>query len=129
MPPKSSSLPYRAVKTASYSRPIITDWIGLREWNRELIVQNYAIDIFKSIAYNIAKSNDKGTYLNGAQDWFRNSLYLLIMFTIILSTAIAFTSPNNEPLFEQQQPVKVVVFTPTPISTSIPTMVATQLLH
>jgi hypothetical protein len=82
------ALSQRVVKTARYSRPQLTDWLALRDWNRQVISQQHANALVQSIQHNVARTNDKGTYLNGAQDWFRNSIYLLLVFTLLLFTAV-----------------------------------------
>jgi hypothetical protein len=120
------ALAQRAVKTAQYSRPQLTDWLALRDWNRLVISRQHASNLLKSIQNNIARNNDKGTYLNGAQDWFRNSIYLLLVFALLLFTTVV-TAPSKQAR-QSDQPINVIVLTPTldMMSTAVPTFTPQQ---
>ena len=117
-------LAQKAINTTSYRRPKVNDWLNLREWNKLVITRQYAVDLYSSMLFNMDKINDKGTFLNGAQDWLRNTTYLLALLIIFLVGAVVsvpFSTTSNS------EPFNVILITQTPTSTIMPTSTFTPI--
>lgn len=53
-----------------------------------------AIDLFISFVQTHRVADRKATYLSGAQTWFRNSIFLLLMLALSLAVCATFRSPS-----------------------------------
>jgi len=113
-------LAWRAVipgKEYVFMAPNPLDLIYLTDGNKDEIFQQRVRDLLISYENNEAISIDKTTYVRGAQDWFRNSIILLLFLLVPL--AISSTPPLNNPTTDSS-PVKVIILTPTYTSTNTP---------
>ena len=116
------------IKTLDYQfgYPDPKDILGLADSSLDTIKRNRAIDLFCSFARNSQLVNRKGTYLGGAQLWFRNSMALLVVLTLSLSLfAIINTSVSKPPVFRYISNRRTLGLlsqatpTPLPIPTSV----------
>lgn len=115
------SLAQKAVGTATYVRPNFSDWLDLRDRDKESFKKQYTIDLYSSILQNSDTNSDKGTFLNGAQDWMRNVIWMLVIFIFVQVFAIANSQPQNESI----GPIDVIIVTPTSTATLTPTLTPT----
>jgi hypothetical protein len=93
------------------------DILKLTETNRTPILRERAVFMLLSYENNLAVINDKGTYVRGAQDWFRNVVFLLFVLLIVLVIYLPVkplvdVRPPSTPM-----PVIIVTLTPIPVST------------
>ena len=115
-------LAWRAVipgKEYNFMSPDPLDLLHLNKSNKEEIYRQLVCDLIYSYENNQAISIDKTTYVRGAQDWFRNTIMLLLFLLIPL--AITTTPLLNPPA--STMPVEVIILTPTttPTHTLTPT--------
>lgn len=116
------TLARKAVSTAKFTYPKPSDWLSLRDWNREIIVKQYIVDLYTSIDRNTDTINDKATFLNGAEDWIRNVTWLLSLLIFIL-VFVTFNAQSSS----TDQPINVIVVTPTETAILTPTLTDTPI--
>ena len=104
------------------------DVLKLTETNRAFILRERAVSMLLSYENNRALVNDKATYVRGAQDWFRNVVFLLFVLLIVLAIYLPLkpfldVKPPSTPM-----PVIIVTVTSTPTTTRIPLPARRRLL-
>ena len=111
----------RAIVIGKYKfmSPDPLDILKLTETNRTPILRERAVSMLFSYEHNRALINDKATYVRGAQDWFRNVVFLLFVLLIVLVIYLPLkplvdVRPPSTPM-----PVIIVTVTSTPSSTRI----------
>lgn len=81
---------YLAVKVVTvgdyvFTYPSASDIFELSEASLQYVKRKRAASLFYSFAQNHGVANRKATYLGGAQLWFRNSVVLLLVLTLLLA--------------------------------------------
>jgi hypothetical protein len=109
-----------------FSYPSASDILTVSRTSLNYFKRKYATSLFYSFNKNVQAVNRKATYLGGSQLWFRNSIVLLLLLTLILAGYAFFLpaevsqgiSPTVTPTMAPS-----LIATPTndPISTSQPT--------
>lgn len=127
-------LAIKAIRVGKYS--FMSPYVG-NIWQRSgknevAYHRDQARDLLKSYIYNRAIINDKAEFVSGAQDWFRNTILLLMFLTIlIVITPLQPTSVSNAsgnvisatpyfPTLTQTFTASPTVTTPTPSKTLTP---------
>jgi hypothetical protein len=75
-----------------FSYPRANDILALADSSLEEVKRQRAIALFDSFTQNNRAINRKGTYLGGAQLWFRNSMVLLVALTLLLALFAPFSA-------------------------------------
>ncbi len=101
-------LAFRAVAISEFQIPLITN-ISIFEWNKDVINRKRAENLLFVWENNKAATNDKATYVKGAEDWFRNTIYLLLVLMVTMAATIAANTTSQQ----QQEPIKVIILTPS----------------
>lgn len=118
-----------------FTYPNAADIFDLSNKTLHAVKRERIASLFYSFVQNTKAINRKGTWLGGAQKWFRNSITLLLCVAILLGCNALFFSPLqtsnslSTPAVQQsstQQPVATMTPSPTLISTPIPSPVITS---
>jgi hypothetical protein len=91
-----------------FTYPSANDIFAITGSSLAVVKQERAASLFYSFAQNTRLVNRKASFLQGAQIWFRNSIFLLLILTVCLAILYITFGPNN------QTPV---IPTPTILST------------
>lgn len=133
---------FLAVKVVSvgdylFMYPSANDILQLSDETLTSVKQERAVSLFRSFVQNNQTVNRKATFLGGAQLWFRNSIFSLLILTLLIgiwviaapltttstgTSGSAFTStppviPTNSPILT---PTMTVPLSPTLTLTSTP---------
>ena len=102
----------------AYIEPLPQDMLAIRKWSRDILIRNHTAKMMYSSEYNAALNNRKATYVIGAQDWFRNSIVLLLILLLFLAFGplAKGAEPDTQPL-----PIIIVTSQPAPSATPFPT--------
>lgn len=106
-------LAMRAMRVTAFQQPTVMELFDVRDFNRETIFKQRAASLLDAYHYNQVTINKKVTYIRGAQDWFRNVVYLLVVLMAAMTTMLV----ANPYLVGQSQPTPLPVI----ITTVIPT--------
>ncbi|MBC8492660.1 MAG: hypothetical protein H8D43_02650 [Chloroflexi bacterium] len=93
---------YLAVKVVTvgdyvFTYPSANDIFELSKASLEYVKRERAASLFYSFTQNQQVVNRKATYLSGAQLWFRNSVVLLLVLTLLLALYAPFKSSAPVP--------------------------------
>ncbi|MGB0386729.1 MAG: hypothetical protein ACPGWR_18105 [Ardenticatenaceae bacterium] len=104
----------RAVAITSFQNPSADDLLRLNKRTKSYIYKQQAIDLLSSYEHNREVINDKITYVRGSQDWFRNTVYTLLVLMFVLAIALTV----NPYLIDDKKSkgLEVIVLTPTPLA-------------
>lgn len=121
-------LAFRAIAISEFQIPWITN-ISTFKWNTSTINRKRVENLLFAWEGNKAATNDKATYVKGAEDWFRNTIYLLLVLMVTMAATIA----SNTTSQQQEEPIKVIILTPstapsTATSTVVPTNIPTSVV-
>jgi hypothetical protein len=131
---------YLAVKVVivgdyRFTYPSANDIFDLSNATLNHVKRERAASLFYSFAQNVQVVNRKATYLGGAQLWFRNSIVLLLVLTLLLAVCAPLmpTSVSGVPTppmgsSPTVQPTRAPTDTPqaTPMPTGTPTRTPTS---
>jgi hypothetical protein len=91
---------YLAVKVVTvgdykFTYPAAQDILEIGDTSPRTFKREYVASLFYSFARNQQVVNRKATYLGGAQLWFRNSVVLLLVLTLLLGLYAPFSSSST----------------------------------
>lgn len=126
-----------AIGDYRFAYPSSTDIFRLSDASLGYVKRERAVSLFYSFVQNVQVVNRKATYLGGAQLWFRNSIILLLVLTLLLAvyvpiqslspagtvvtTVPAPTDTSQPAATSTRTSAPIPTFTPTPIPTAMPT--------
>lgn len=119
---------YLAVKVVAvgeyrFTYPSANDIFKLSDSPLHDVKQEHVLSLFYSFAKNQQLINRKATFLNGSQLWFRNSIFLLLILSLLIAGYTLF-KPYNQPAGVLSPTVTVAVQQPI-LPTSTPTLTST----
>jgi len=122
-------LAIKAIRVGKFSFmfPHITNF-----WEREDMTdieyyRDQARDLLRSYIHNRGIVNDKASFVAGAQDWFRNTIMLLmLMIAFIVFTPSQTSSTGADSCTATPTPVYTATYTATPPLTPTPTSTLTS---
>jgi hypothetical protein len=108
----------------TYTYPSANDIFDLADSPLQSVQKERAASLFFSFVQNHRVVNRKATFLNGSQLWFRNSIFLLLLLTLLLAFYIPFkanmpvTGATLAPITATRTltPTKAITVTSTPPS-------------
>jgi len=104
-----------------FTYPSANDIFRLSDTSLQDVKHERAVSLFYSFVHNHQMVNRKATYLGGAQLWFRNSIILLLVLTLLLAVHTLFRSPAPTTGTSVSTPTSVFVdMVPSPESTYLP---------
>lgn len=113
----------RVGKYAFMSPSVANIW-QLSTMTRHAYYRDKARLLLQSYIHNRALINNKATFASGAQDWFRNTVVLLVLLTFLIVVAVfSSSSINAVPI----TPTPTVTYTFTPSITHTPSLSPTPL--
>jgi len=124
---------YLAVKVVTigdyiFTYPSANDIFELSSASLHNVRLERVASLFYSFAQNHRVVNRKATFLGGAQLWFRNSVGLLLVLTLVLAIYVPFAPPASSgvsiPTGVPTAPQATTVLTHTPQPTRTPTVAA-----
>lgn len=130
-------LALKVVRISAYTYPSPDDIFGLSTTSIKVVKRERVSSLFYSFAQNTKLDNRKGTYLIGAEIWFKNSITLLMCLTLLLGVNAIFepfgsvqtgivvqptptTSIQNSPVPTPSPVVTTTNMPPPPVSTMTP---------
>jgi len=116
-----------AISDYRFSSPSANDIFRLADASLGYVKRERAASLFYSFAQNNRVVNRKATYLGGAQLWFRNSIILLLVLTLILAIYVPFQALSTVTQIPAPTtvPTATIQLVPTPTSTLQPTSTST----
>lgn len=119
-----------AVFEYRFTQPLADDILTLSKASLDDVKRERAASLFYSVAQNSQMVTRKGTYLGGAQLWFRNSIVVLLVLTLVLAVFILVVPVPPPGLDASAQPTMAPSQTLQPVPTqtlAIPTNTVTAL--
>lgn len=104
-----------------FTYPSANDIFMLSDSSLCYVKRERAVSLFYSFVQNVRIVNRKATYLGGAQLWFRNSIILLLVLTLVLALNIVIDALTQAPIISAPTSIPVPTRTRQPSPTLTPT--------
>jgi hypothetical protein len=118
-------LALKVVRISAYTYPSADDIFSLTTSSIQEVKRKRVSSLFYSSAQNTKLVNRKGTYLIGAEIWFKNSITLLMCITLLLGVNTFFKSPGTTQTAVVVQPTPTTLVQSTPVPTPSPIVTIT----